>query len=63
MRFIRGIAKFFRSEAGPTATEYAVALALVLMAVLVAVKTFGNGVKTEFTTTTAKLPKGKALAP
>ena len=55
--------KFFRCEAGPTATEYAVALAFMIMVAIVAVKAFGTSVNNEFTNAAAKMPKPKSAAP
>jgi pilus assembly protein Flp/PilA len=36
------IARFLKDESGPTAVEYAVMLALVLMSVIAAISTFGG---------------------
>ncbi|MCP4248721.1 MAG: Flp family type IVb pilin [bacterium] len=38
------IKRFLRSEDGPTATEYAIMLALIAMAVVVAMRQFGEHV-------------------
>ena len=60
MRFFHRLRGFLRSESGPTATEYAVALALIIVVAIVAVKKLGVDVKQEFTTTSSKIPKHKA---
>jgi pilus assembly protein Flp/PilA len=39
---MRALLQFLREEDGPTAVEYAVMLALILMTLIVAVKTVGN---------------------
>ncbi len=48
--------KFFRSEDGPTATEYAVMLALITLAVLAGVTLLGTKVASVFAGVTAALP-------
>ncbi len=47
---------FFRSEAGPTATEYAVMLALIVSVVIGAVTLLGSKVSGVFTAVTTALP-------
>ncbi len=37
--------RFFRNDDGPTATEYAVILALIVAAAMVAVRALGGGVE------------------
>ena len=41
-RFVRRVANFLKEESGPTAVEYAVMLALILMAVIAAVTSIGT---------------------
>ncbi|HVL14943.1 MAG TPA: Flp family type IVb pilin [Gemmata sp.] len=41
-RFVRRVASFLKEESGPTAVEYAVMLALILMAVIAAVTSIGT---------------------
>jgi pilus assembly protein Flp/PilA len=41
--------KFLESEDGPTAVEYAVMLALIIVVVLTAVQTLGTNTSTTFT--------------
>ena len=46
---------FFRSEDGPTATEYAVMLALIIVVCIASVKAIGTGAKAEFDLVDAEL--------
>jgi pilus assembly protein Flp/PilA len=41
-RFVRSTVAFLKKEDGPTAVEYAVMLALILVAILAAVTNIGN---------------------
>lgn len=41
-RFVRSTVAFLKKEDGPTAVEYAVMLALILVAILAAVANIGN---------------------
>ena len=43
------IRNLFRSEDGPTAVEYAVMLAMIVVVCLAAVRTLGTNAKTTFT--------------
>jgi len=47
-RFIRAAVAFLKEESGPTAVEYAVMLALILLAVLAAVSTIGGHANNKF---------------
>jgi len=50
MRRIRQLIRIFvRNEDGPTAVEYAVMLALIVLVCLTAIKTLGTNAKTTFT--------------
>ncbi len=49
---------FFRSEDGPTATEYAVMLALIIIVALAAITLLGSKVEEIFTNVEAGLPSG-----
>ncbi len=40
--------RFVRSEDGPTAVEYAILLALILLVCLTAIRTFGTATSTSF---------------
>jgi pilus assembly protein Flp/PilA len=46
---LKQIRDFLRSEEGPTAVEYAVMLALIVIVCLAAIKTVGTNAKTTFT--------------
>ncbi len=47
---------FLRSEDGPTATEYAVMLALIIIVALAAITLLGNKVRTIFENVESRLP-------
>ena len=48
MRFVSYVQRFLYDEQGPTAVEYAVMLALVLMAVISAINAVGNSTSAMF---------------
>ena len=50
--------RFLKSEDGPTATEYAVMLAMIIVACIAAITALGGVVNNSFTQTTAALPGG-----
>jgi pilus assembly protein Flp/PilA len=52
------VKRFLQSEDGPTATEYAVMLALIIIVALTAITTLGNKVKTVFTNVETAIPTG-----
>ena len=52
------IRRFLRSEESPTATEYAVMLALIIVVAIVAIQTLGQNVSTTFKDTSDKLAAG-----
>ena len=52
------IKRFLKSEDGPTATEYAVMLALIIMVAIGAVSLVGTKVTDVFTSVDALLPAG-----
>ena len=54
-KMMNKIRNFIRSEEGPTATEYAVMLALIIVVALVAIQTLGQNVSTTFSNTATKL--------
>ncbi len=54
------MARFIRSEDGPTATEYAVMLALIIVICLGAITGIGDTVSTIFTNIDNGLPTGAA---
>lgn len=54
------IGRFLQSEDGPTATEYAVMLALIIMVALGAISGIGIKLDTIFTNLDSQLPTGSA---
>jgi len=52
--------RFWHSEDGPTATEYAVMLALIIMVALGAITGIGVKVDSMFTNMDSQLPSGSA---
>jgi pilus assembly protein Flp/PilA len=59
-QFLEHANRFLRSEEGPTATEYAVMLALIIMVALGAITGIGQTVDTVFTNVDSSLPTGSA---
>ena len=53
---LTNVKRFLREEDGPTATEYAVMLALIIIVALAAITLLGQKVNTIFTNVEAKLP-------
>ncbi|MCK6456135.1 MAG: Flp family type IVb pilin [Phycisphaerae bacterium] len=56
--FLCRVKQFLKSEDGPTATEYAVMLALIIIIALGAISALGTKVSTVFTNIEAELPDG-----
>ena len=56
--FLNTASRFLRTEEGPTTTEYAVMLALIIMVALGAISGIGQTVDTIFTNVDAGLPTG-----
>ena len=54
-KFANSIVKFLKSEDGPTAVEYAVMLALIIVVCLAAITAIGTNASTTFTTVANKL--------
>ena len=48
-QFVKFAVEFLKAEDGPTAVEYAVMLALIIVVCIGAVTTLGNNAKTTFT--------------
>ena len=48
-KFVNSVKKFIVSEDGPTAVEYAVMLALIIVVCLAAITTIGSAANTQFT--------------
>ena len=55
---VRKTRNFLSSEDGPTVTEYAVMLALIIVVCIAAVTLIGNKVRSVFTTVDSGLPAG-----
>jgi len=56
--FLTRAKNFLRSEDGPTATEYAVMLALIIIVALGAITSLGTTVSTIFSNVDTALPTG-----
>ncbi len=56
--FLTHAKNFLKSEDGPTATEYAVMLALIIIVALGAITGLGTTVDTIFTNVDSSLPQG-----
>ncbi|HYV34255.1 MAG TPA: Flp family type IVb pilin [Gemmataceae bacterium] len=54
-QFIRSVMKFCKAEDGPTAVEYAVMLALIIVVCIVAITALGTNANKTFTTVGTKL--------
>jgi len=57
-KLFRSIGGLIRREDGPTAVEYAVMLALVVLVCLVAIRTLGTNTNTTFTNAANSLSSG-----
>jgi pilus assembly protein Flp/PilA len=57
---IRRFVRFMKQEDGPTAVEYAVMLALIIVVCIAAVTTLGNNSSRAFSSVSTKLPGGAA---
>jgi pilus assembly protein Flp/PilA len=55
MTFAQRVRRFFRSEDGPTAVEYAVMLALIVVVCLVAITSVGTQASTTFSNVAGSL--------
>lgn len=55
---ISAIRQFFRSEEGPTAVEYAVMLALIVVVCITAIGSVGTNASAKFQTVSTKLASG-----
>jgi len=47
-QYVKSVVKFLKAEDGPTAVEYAVMLALIIVVCIGAVTTLGNNASTTF---------------
>ena len=59
---IKRAKSFLTSEDGPTATEYAVMLALIIIVALTAIQLLGEKVESIFTNVETALPDGAGAA-
>ena len=55
---LKNVKRFVKEENGPTATEYAVMLALIIIVALAAISALGSKVNTIFTNVQTSLPTG-----
>ncbi len=55
-----GVQRFLTSEDGPTSTEYAIMLALIVLVALAGIVGIGKAVDSTFTTMDNSLPSGVA---
>ncbi|HLA83797.1 MAG TPA: Flp family type IVb pilin [Thermoguttaceae bacterium] len=55
---VKNVHRFLVSEDGPTAVEYAVMLALIIVVCLGAIRTLGTGASDRFTTVSNELAGG-----
>ena len=60
VNFVNRVKNFLKSEDGPTATEYAVMLALIIIEALAAITLLGQKVSSIYTNVEAGLPDGAA---
>lgn len=58
--FVQQVVRFLRGEEGPTATEYAVMLALIIVVCLAAISGIGQTVSGVFTNVDNSLPTGSS---
>jgi pilus assembly protein Flp/PilA len=57
-QFAKNVVKFLKAEDGPTAVEYAVMLALIIVVCIGAITTLGQNANNTFNTVDAALPAG-----
>jgi len=58
IQFASSVKRFLVSEDGPTAVEYAVMLALIIVVCLTAIQAVGTNAKTTFTSVSSQLGGG-----
>jgi len=58
LSFASKVRRFLVSEDGPTAVEYAVMLALIIVVAIAGITTVGSNTNTTFSNVAAKLPSG-----
>ncbi len=54
-QYAKNVVKFLKAEDGPTAVEYAVMLALIIVVCLTAISTLGNNANSTFQTVGNKI--------
>lgn len=54
-RFLRPLVKFLKKEDGPTAVEYAVMLALIVVVCLIAITALGESTRQTFSNVASKI--------
>jgi pilus assembly protein Flp/PilA len=57
-QFAKSVVKFVKAEDGPTAVEYAVMLALIIVVCIAAITTLGNNANSTFQNVGSALPSG-----
>jgi len=57
---LKSVKHFLASEDGPTAVEYAVMLALIIVVCLTAIQAVGTNAKTTFTNVSSQLGSGSS---
>jgi pilus assembly protein Flp/PilA len=57
-QFTKSLVKFVKTEDGPTAVEYAVMLALIIVVCIGAITTLGTGASSTFSSVSGSLPAG-----
>ncbi|MEX2175710.1 MAG: Flp family type IVb pilin [Pirellulaceae bacterium] len=56
--FLNKVRRFLKSEAGPTAVEYAVMLALIVIVCLVSIQAIGTNANVTFNSIATAMPGG-----
>jgi pilus assembly protein Flp/PilA len=57
-QFAKNVVKFLKAEDGPTAVEYAVMLALIIVVCIGTITALGNNANSTFQTVSSALPSG-----
>ena len=60
MKFVQQVRRFLVSEDGPTAVEYAVMLALIVVVCLTAIQAIGTNANATFQSIAAAMPSGSS---
>lgn len=59
-KFVNNVRRFLASEDGPTAVEYAVMLALIVVVCLVSIQAIGTNANATFNSIAGALPAGSS---